>query len=261
MGEAELGALAREFNKMQEKILSGQKQLIMIEKLASIGKLAASVAHEINNPMTGILTFAEDLIETSQKDDPRLPDLKLIRDEAMRCRQIVGQLLDFSRQDKPILRPVDINEVLSKTIRFISKQVLFRNVALETNYQENLPMVAADPIQLQQVFLDILVNAAEAMPEGGQVSITSETIAETEEVAVAVKDTGQGIPQENLDKIFEPFFSTKGGETLGIGLAVSWGIIHNHGGGLAVDSKLGEGTTFRIVLPWRKERVACDTKG
>lgn len=258
VGEAELGALAVEFNKMQQKILSGQRQLIMIEKLASIGKLAASVAHEINNPMTGILTFAEDLAENAEPDDPRLPDFKLIRDEAMRCRQIVGQLLDFSRQDTPILRPTSINQIISKTIRFVSKQAFFRNIKVETEYQENLPLVTGDPTQLQQVILDILVNAAEAMPHGGRISIASAALAETDEIEVSITDTGHGIPEENLEKIFEPFFSTKGGETLGIGLAVSWDIINNHGGTLVVDSRVGEGTTITIILPERNERVSAD---
>ena len=258
VGEAELGALAVEFNKMQQKILSGQKQLIMIEKLASIGKLAASVAHEINNPMTGILTFAEDLAESAEPDDPRLPDFKLIRDEALRCRQIVGQLLDFSRQDTPILRPTSINQVISKTITFVSKAAFFRDIKVETEYQENLPLVTADPIQLQQVILDVLVNAAEAMPHGGRISIASAVLAETNEIEVSITDTGHGIPEENLEKIFEPFFSTKGGETLGIGLAVSWDIINNHGGSLVVDSRVGEGTTIKIILPERNERVSAD---
>jgi two-component system NtrC family sensor kinase len=254
VGEAELGALALEFNKMQQKIFSGQRQLILIEKLASIGKLAASVAHEINNPMTGILTFAEDLVENAEPDDPRFPDFELIRDEAMRCRQIVGQLLDFSHQDTPILRPTSINEVVSKTIRFVAKQAFFRNIKVETEYQEDLPLVTADPVQLQQVILGVLVNAAEAMPDGGRISIASAALAETDEIAVSITDTGYGIPEENIEKIFEPFFSTKGGDTLGIGLAVSWDIMNNHGGSLVVDSKVGEGTTFKIILPWSDER-------
>jgi two-component system NtrC family sensor kinase len=244
---------------MQQKILSGQKQLIMIEKLASIGKLAASVAHEINNPMTGILAFAEDLTENAEPDDPRLSDFKLIRDEALRCRQIVGQLLDFSHQDTPLLRPTSINPVVSKTIRFVAKQAFFRNIKVEAEYQENLPLVTADPVQLQQVILGVLVNAAEAMPDGGRISIASAALAETDEIEVSIMDTGYGIPEENIEKIFEPFFSTKGGDTLGIGLAVSWDIINNHGGRLVVDSRVGEGTTIKIILPRSDERVSSDT--
>ncbi len=252
VGEAELGELSRAFNKMQEKLLSSQRQLIMIEKLASIGKLAASVAHEINNPLTGILTFAEDLVDNAEQNDPCLTDYRVIRREAIRCREIVRQLLDFSRQDKPNLQPVDMNEILSHTVRFVSKQAVFRNVIIESDLRENLPTVTADPVQLEQVVLDLLVNACEAMPEGGKIMISSAVLPRTREVEVTVRDNGPGIPSEHLPQIFEPFFSTKGGKSMGIGLAVSWSIINQHGGRLEVDSKVGEGTAFRIVMPWGK---------
>lgn len=252
VGEAELGGLARAFNKMQEKLLSSQRQLITAEKLASIGKLAASVAHEINNPLTGILTFAEDLVESSDPEDERLSDYDVIRRQAMRCRQIVRQLLDFSRQEKPNLRPVDMNEILLHTIEFVSKQAIFRNIAVKTDLQPNIPAVVADPIQIEQVILDLLVNAAEAMPDGGSVFIASISHPKTHEVEVSIRDTGPGIAEENLPRIFEPFFSTKGGKSMGIGLAVSWNIINQHGGRLEVESKPGEGVVFHIMMPWRK---------
>ncbi len=255
-GEAELGALARAFNKMQQNILTSQRQLIMIEKLASIGKLSASVAHEINNPLTGILTFAEDLVESSDPNDPRLADYKIILREAIRCRQIVRQLLDFSRQETPDLRPVNMNEVLSHTLKFVSKQAVFRNISIHTDLSENLPPVKADPLQLEQVILDILVNASEAMPDGGQIFIASSTNSKTREIEVSIRDTGPGIPAEYIQKIFEPFFSTKGGKSMGIGLAVSWNIVSQHGGRLEAESKPGEGATFRIVMPWAEETRA-----
>lgn len=256
VGEAELGALAHEFNKMQEKLLSSQRQLIIVEKLASIGKLSASVAHEINNPLTGILTFAEDLIETSNPDDPRRSDYEVIQRQAIRCRQIVRQLLDFSRQDKPDFQPVNMNEIITRTLDFVSKQAIFRNIAVQTGLERNLPTVVADPIQLEQVILDILVNASEAMPDGGKIYISSGRTPETREVEVAIRDTGPGIPEENIGRIFEPFFSTKGGKSMGIGLAVSWNIINQHGGRLEVSSGKGEGTTFRIIMPQSKTVAA-----
>ncbi|GAB4349374.1 MAG: ATP-binding protein [Candidatus Abyssubacteria bacterium] len=259
-GEAELGALARAFNKMQQNILASQRQLIIIEKLASIGKLSASVAHEINNPLTGILTFAEDLVENSDENDPRLADYKVILREAIRCRQIVRQLLDFSRQETPDFRPVNMNEVLSHTLAFVSKQAVFRNIVIHTDLAENLPPVTADPLQLEQVILDILVNASEAMPEGGQIYISSGMNPKTREVEVAIRDTGPGIPEEYIQKIFEPFFSTKGGKSMGIGLAVSWNIINQHGGRLEAESKPGEGATFRILMPWAQEGVRAGAR-
>ncbi len=262
VGEAELGALARAFNKMQEKLLSSQRQLITAEKLASIGKLAASVAHEINNPLTGILTFAEDLVENAKPDDPRLSDYQVIERQAIRCRQIVRQLLDFSRGEKPNLQAVDMNEVLQHTLEFISKQAIFRNIKVTTKLEQNLPAVTADPVQIEQVILDLLVNASEAMLDGGEIFIASASLGKTKEVEVLVRDTGPGIPENNLSRIFEPFFSTKGGKSMGIGLAVSWNIIHQHGGRLEVDSKAGEGATFRIIMPWSKtSRVAAGVGG
>jgi two-component system NtrC family sensor kinase len=249
VGEGELGALAQAFNKMQSQLETSQKQLITAEKLASIGKLAASVAHEINNPLTGILTFAEDLADEAEPEDPRLDDYKTIQREAIRCREIVRQLLDFSRQVKTNLRLIDINEILSHTVSFVSKQALFRNIRIESDLQEDLPSVTADSAQLEQVILGILVNASEMMPDGGRIVITSAILNWGEEVEVSIRDTGPGIPEENLRKIFEPFFSTKGGSSLGIGLAVSWNIINQHGGRLDVDSKPGQGATFRIALP------------
>ncbi|RJP23229.1 MAG: HAMP domain-containing protein [Candidatus Abyssobacteria bacterium SURF_5] len=256
VGEAELGGLARAFNKMQEKLLSSQRQLVTAEKLASIGKLAASVAHEINNPLTGILTFAEDLAENADHSDPRRSDFEVIRRQAVRCREIVRQLLDFSRQEKPNLRPVNVNEVLVHTIEFISKQAIFRNIVITTDLENDLPPVIADPIQIEQVMLDLLVNAAEAMSDGGNIFISSLSHQRSHEVEVVVRDTGPGIAEENLPRIFEPFFSTKGGKSMGIGLAVSWNIINQHGGRLEVESKLGEGVTFHIMMPWGKAAPA-----
>lgn len=250
VGEAELGALAHSFNRMQDQLQSSQRQLIMIEKLASIGKLSASVAHEINNPLTGVLTFAEDLIDESEPDDPRRPDYEVIRREALRCRQIVRQLLDFSRQDRPNMRPIDMNEVLTNMVAFVSKQTIYRNIKTETDLQENLPHVIADPVQLEQVILGILVNASEAMPEGGTIYIKSSSLEESREVEVSLRDTGPGISEENLERIFEPFFSTKGGKSMGIGLGVSSNIISQHGGRLEAESPPGEGATFKIIIPW-----------
>jgi two-component system NtrC family sensor kinase len=249
VGEGELGALAQAFNRMQHDLQSSQKQLITAEKLASIGKLAASVAHEINNPLTGILTFSEDLLEESDPDDPKIDDYEIIRREAIRCREIVRQLLDYSRQDSPNLDYLDLNEVLSHTVNFVMKQAIFRNVKVNTDLQTDLPPVAADSTQLEQVILGILVNASEAMSERGDICIASSSLNNGREVEVSISDTGPGIAKEHLQRIFEPFFSTKGGHSLGIGLAVSQNIISQHGGRLEVDSEPGEGTTFRIKMP------------
>lgn len=150
-----------------------------------------------------------------------------------------------------------MNEVLLHTLDFVSRQAIFRNIVIETGLRENLPPVIADPIQLEQVLLDLLVNASEAMPEGGRIFIASTAPPTRREVEVSIRDTGPGIPEENLQRIFEPFFSTKGGKSMGIGLAVSWNIINQHGGRLEAESKPGKGTTFRITMPWAKPAPAA----
>lgn len=240
----------RQETKLKRDLKAREEELIQAEQMASLGKLAAGVAHEINNPLTGILTFAEELIEDAQENDPLLEDYKIIHQEALRCREIVRDLLDFAKHDKPEMRPMDVNSIVMQSFSLVKRLASFRNIEITHNLQNSLPLVIGDTIQLQQVFLNMMVNASEAMTEGGELYIATKTLPDTKEIDVSFSDTGPGIPLNVLKNIFEPFFSTKGGKTNGLGLAVSWGIVENHHGRVVVDTAEGQGTTFHVLLPW-----------
>jgi signal transduction histidine kinase len=238
----------RQIRDMERELEKKERELIESDRLASLGKLAAGVAHEINNPLTGILTFAEDLLEDSEEEDPRREDYKVIHHEALRCREIVKGLLDFARQDKITQQPLHINPIVMQNFSLVKRLASFQNIEITHDLADDLPVVVGDPTQLQQVFLNMMVNASEAMPQGGELYIATRLTLENM-VDISFSDTGDGISPEILKNIFEPFFSTKGGKTSGLGLAVSWGIIQQHGGQIDVETALGQGTRFHILLP------------
>nr|MBN2276472.1 PAS domain-containing protein [candidate division Zixibacteria bacterium] len=222
-------------------------QLVQSTKLAAVGKLAAGVAHEINNPLTGVLAYAEDMLEDFPDDDPHRDDLKVIIRETLRCRDIVRNLLNFARQEEPKLETLSPNEVVERALSLVQKLPQFRNIAIEKNSGDDLPTIQGDPGQLQQVILNLMLNAAEAMKEKGKIIITTAYDRRQDKCIISVEDTGPGIPENLIDKVFEPFFSTKG--TNGLGLAVSWGIVERHRGTIEIDMADGGGAIFRIFLP------------
>jgi two-component system NtrC family sensor kinase len=231
-----------------------QQQIGRSEKLASIGRLAAGIAHEINNPLTGVLTFAHLLREKSNMDDQDRQDLDLIIHETTRAAEIVRNLLDFARERAAIKEPLNVNDVIERTIRLIRNQKLFDRIVIEERFSNALPDVDGNMNQLQQVFLNLSLNACEAMPQGGTLTIA--TLPRDGQVVINVVDTGCGIKPDVLDKIFEPFFTTKPvGKGTGLGLAVSYGIVEQHGGTLEVETAEGRGTTFTITLPAASGRV------
>ena len=248
-GKAEFGELSDAFNRMQKKLKETQQQLIITEKLISIGKLSAGVAHEINNPLTGILAFTESLILESDEDDPKRDDYIIIRREALRCRTIVKNLLDFTRQEVPELKAEDINETIQQTIEIVRHQAKFSKIKINKELGDSLPSVYIDAGQIKQVILNLLINSVEAMSDGGVITIKTQFLKIRDRVEITVEDTGKGIAKQNLDNIFEPFFSTKGGKTNGLGLSISLEIIKNHNGEFEVESKLEEGTKFFVILP------------
>jgi len=248
----EFGELAGSFNAMSEQLAEIQQRLIQSERLISMGKLAAGVAHEINNPLTGILAYAEDLKEDAEPSDPRRKDYEVIVHEALRCRQIVRSLLDFARQDASSFVRVLAGDLIEKALDVIARQAAFRNIAFERRVEEDLPAIEADPTQIQQVLVNLIVNAQQAMPEGGTIVLAAGRSGEGNQVEFLVKDQGHGISKEIRSSIFEPFFSTKGGKTEGLGLAVCFGIVHRHGGTIDFHSEPGSGTTFRVLLPFAR---------
>ena len=235
--------------KRAEEALRKSEQLRAdAEKLAAVGRLAAGVAHEINNPLTGVLTFAHLLREKEDLDEQDKQDLDLIIHETTRASEIVRGLLEFARESPPVKEPLDVNEVIRRTIQLLGNRKAFQQITVDEDLKEPLPNVDGDVNQLQQVLLNLLLNACEAMSGGGALTIS--TLAEEGKVLVRVSDTGCGIKKEHLEQIFEPFFSTKPvGKGTGLGLSVSYGIVRQHGGTLEVDSKEGSGTTFTVVLP------------
>lgn len=224
-----------------------QEQLVQSEKLAALGKLAAGVAHEINNPLTGIMAYTEDLIEEIPSTDPHNEDLKVILRETLRCRDIVRNLLDFARQDKPKLEINEPNKIIEESLELLVRLPQFKDIIIQKNINTDIPLIKSDPRQIQQVLLNLLLNAADSMKYKGKIIIESYHDKKNDKCIISVEDSGPGIPENLIDKIFEPFFSTKG--TNGLGLAVSWGIIERHHGTIEVDIAENSGAIFKIVLP------------
>jgi two-component system NtrC family sensor kinase len=237
--------------KVQERTSELKKihgQLFRSEKLASIGKLAAGVAHEINNPLTGILTNASLLLEDLNDDDLKKDDVQVIVNETIRCREIVKRLLDFARQTKPQKSLTNINNLIDNIVLLVRNQASFRNVNIERYFADDIPEIMVDRDQIQQVFINFILNASDAMPDGGDIKILSRIIENGEYIEVRFADNGMGISEENKHKIFDPFFTTKESGT-GLGLSISYGIVEQHGGAINVDSEIGKGTTFIVLLP------------
>ena len=262
----EIGRVCQAFNSMGESLLdrdrmlweNTQRQLAHSERLASVGRLAAGVAHEINNPLTGVLTFSSLLLEEEQDLSQRAKeDLQTIVEETIRCRVIVRNLLDFARETEPEITPVDINQLIQKTLDIVRKQSLFQNVSIEEQLRPNLPAIPTDANQIKQVIMNLILNAAEAMPDGGRLTISTNYGADHRFIKISIQDTGIGIAKDNIEHIFEPFFTTKApGKGTGLGLAMSYGIVQAHKGTITVTSELGRGSTFEVNLPLTEDQDA-----
>ncbi len=251
--QGELRSLASSLEvKVEERthqVQAIQGRLARSEKLASLGELVAGIAHEINNPLTGILVFSSLALENPRLHPALREDLETISRETQRCAGIVRRLLEFSREAKPEKKPESVNRILDKTLRFLENQAAFQNVRIVRHFGTNLPLIPVDVNQLKQVCMNILINAAQAMPGGGELTLSTGFDVVKRQVFASIRDTGCGIPEENLKRIFDPFFTSKEQDGTGLGLSVSFGIIENHGGTIEVDSVVGEGSTFTVVLP------------
>jgi signal transduction histidine kinase len=253
----EKAQLYRDSQRQLEKLLSvldelsrTQAQLIHSEKLASLGVLAGGVAHEINNPLMVILGRTELLLMDQDVSEEIKPNLQTICNETERIARIVENLLAFSRRSRQEkIEKVDVNEALERTLMLTQHQLTVANVKLNKELEANLPQVDAAAGQLQQVFMNLIINAGHAMPEGGELTVRTGAIPE-DRIFIEITDTGCGIPPESINRIFDPFFTTKEeGKGTGLGLAVSRNIVENHGGDIGVRSAVGLGTTFRVILP------------
>ncbi len=243
--------LSTAYQEVVRRLRENEEQLIRAEKLTSLGQMAASIAHEINNPLAGVLMYTKLLAkkiggDTSRKEES-LDYLSKMETEVVRCSRIIRNLLDFARQTEPTLRPVDINRVMEQVLSMVGHQAQLQNVDVVKEFSPSLPEVMADFDQLQQIFTNLTLNAIQAMPDGGRLIIRSS--ATDGGVRIDVQDTGCGISKENMGKLFTPFFTTKEkGKGVGLGLAVAHGIIERHKGRIKVQSEVGKGTTFTVFL-------------
>lgn len=262
ISKGEIGGLQNTFKEMVAAMgrrrAAAENRLLQSEKQASIGRLAAGVAHEINNPLTGVLTYTHMLLRRKDLGDEIRSDLQTIAESTERVRKIVKGLLDFSRQTKLDKELTDVNRLVHSTILLMEDQALIRGVSIKFNPGEELPMITLDRNQIESVLINLIINALDASEPGDSINVYTATGLSASEtgqkgVEITVADTGCGIPPEDLDKLFDPFFTTKEvGQGTGLGLSVSYGIVQRHGGTLRVQSEAGKGTRFFVWLPIEK---------
>jgi two-component system NtrC family sensor kinase len=254
----EIGELASSFNSMAAALKTRDDQLkeftrrkvMESERLAVVGQLAADVAHELNNPLQGIVTYSHLLLEKMPPEDTRRASVEKIANQANRCTTIIRGLLDFSRPKKPHKKLADLPATIDECLALVEDRVLFHNIEVVRDYEPDLPPTVMDPAQMQQVFMNLIINAAEAMDGVGRLTVTTRLDPRRRVLQASFRDTGHGISEANMARIFDPFFTTKEvGHGTGLGLAISFGIVKEHGGTITVESEEGAGTTFTIELP------------
>jgi two-component system NtrC family sensor kinase len=258
LSKDELGSVMGAINSMSEELQNREEQIIQSKKLASLGILTAGVAHELGNPLNNISMIAQAysvLYDNLGKED-RIGYMEKIEEETVRIKEVVQNLLDFSKPKKANFREAEINTVIRKTLKLVYNMLHVSAIETKLNLQDGLPNVFIDGNKIQEVLVNLITNAVQAMSPGGELSIATHLGEDSKYVAIEVGDTGKGIPPEFLPHIFDPFFSTKGVEGTGLGLSVSYSIIKNHRGNLKVKSEVGVGTTFTVELAVhdRKER-------
>lgn len=270
MSHDELGEVADAFNAMasalkeRDETLKGlaRTKIRRSERLALIGKLSANVAHELNNPLQGIVTYSHLLLERMPAEHQNIDYVQKIVIQANRCRDIIRGLLDFARQREPDKTLCDVNEVLQDCISLLENQAIFLNIEIIKDFDANLPLAVIDPSQIERVFMNMLINAAEAMDGYGRLTLATRTDPTEDTIEIVISDTGHGIAEEDLRKIFDPFYTTKDvGHGTGLGLAISYGITKEHSGTIAVETAIGSGTTFTITLPVTAEKIKSAENG
>jgi signal transduction histidine kinase len=248
----EIGELGKAFNKMIDDLKETQAQLIQAEKMGALGQLAAGVAHEIKNPLAIIIQGIEFIRSSISSDKMLLDAVNRIKEATVRADKIVRDLLNFSKQTSVAFEEVDILNIINESISLIEYQLGPKNIKIIRDLPPSLPKIKGDITQLKQIFINIILNAVDAMPEGGTITIKAEEVEKegNKYIRISVKDTGTGIPEEILQKVFDPFFTTKKKEkSAGLGLSVTKGLVEKHGGNIEIKSKVGEGTTVIIELP------------
>ncbi len=240
----------RESIRMEKELEKTRIQLLQAEKMASLGKLAAGVAHQLNNPLGGITLFTKLVLEEHELPSEAREDLQRILQDAERCRDTVKELLEFTRQTRHFMRPHDINKALNRTLFLLENQTLFQNITIAKELADNLPELVGDIQQLNHIFMNIILNAAQAMDGKGKLTLKTYLAPDSENIGIEISDTGPGISEEDLPHIFDPFFTTKEeGKGTGLGLSLVYNIVETHAGRITAQSAVGKGTTFSIELP------------
>jgi two-component system NtrC family sensor kinase len=231
------------------RIAELEAQLVHSAKLVTVGQLTACFAHEIKNPLTSILGYAYNVRKTVSDDSPIAKDMDIIIAQAQRISQMTHNLLDLSRPESSPWSSCDIHSILDKTLDLLKYQL--KTIEIKREYEPQIPAIPGSASHLEQVFINLLLNAIQAMPQGGTLTIRTSLVRgeENDLVSIAISDTGQGIPPEHLEYMFQPFFTTRYEEGTGLGLYISHRIIQSHGGSITVESKLGIGSTFTVLLP------------
>jgi two-component system NtrC family sensor kinase len=256
IGSDELSEMAAAFNRMTDIIQRNQEMestLAQQGKMASLGVLSSGVAHEINNPLGVILGYAAYIEGKLSPEDPHYKYIHEIKRESKRCKKIVQDLLSYARTPRPTLEMTDLNELLTEIIEFAANHTDMRAVTIRYEFEKGLPKVMLDGDQLRQVAINLILNAGGAMPEGGTLLVKTE-VGPEQTVKITFNDTGSGIPKESLDKIFEPFYTTKARGT-GLGLAITRQIIEMHHGEIGIESEPGKGTLVSVILPIDQEEL------
>jgi len=243
----------------RRKLDSARQRLLEAERLASMGQISAGVAHEINNPLGTILLYSHILLKQLKDGEPKPADLQMIIGEATRCKEIVRGLLDFARQSRVSKAPTDLAVVVGEVLWATTPQAERAGVRLTSDVPDNLPTMMIDGTQVRQALVNLVQNGLDAVSDGGEVRLAARFRPAEESVEITVSDNGCGIPQENVPKLFTPFFTTKEmGKGTGLGLAIAYGVVKMHSGDIMVDSEPGKGTTFTICLPVRGEKEDGD---
>jgi two-component system NtrC family sensor kinase len=236
--------------RIQKELEDTQVQLLQAEKMSSLGKLAAGVAHQINNPLGGITLFAKLMLEEYTLEKGAQEDLHRILRDAERCQNTVKELLEFTRQTRHLMQPNNINDALARTLFLLENQTLFQNIDLKKEFQPDLPLVLSDAQQLYHLMMNIILNAAQAMGGNGILHLKTYYLKTQDRVCMEISDTGPGIPEKDLPHIFEPFFTTKDeGKGTGLGLSLAYNIVESHGGRMSARNNQGQGASFVVELP------------
>lgn len=247
----EISDIIRAFNKMEKELETNQEALVQSRKIAAIGTFSAGIAHELNNPLNNIYLTAETLLEESCENcTPETKELILdILNQTERAGKIVGNLLDFSRKDEPLFNELTVDEVITKTLVLLKNQIMLMGIEQKLSIPNDLPMIRGNLRNLQQIFMNLLINSIQAMQDGGWIIIEARDYSD-KFVKIDVSDTGYGIKPDDLEHVFDPFFTTKSvGRGTGLGLAVTYAMVKKHGGYIEVQSEVGAGTTFSVYIP------------